>query len=229
MTVAEVWAQEQSQLMPTPRRFDGFVEHSKPVSPTCLVHFERCRYSVPAAFANRRISLHVYAARLVFVAEGQVIAEHARIINRNHRHNTGQTIYDWRHYLAVLQRKPGALRNGAPFVALPAAFLQLQSLWCKRTGGEREVVEILALVLYHDQHLVVQAVEQALAAGAPSKQHIVHCLSGLISQSNPLPPPLTNEQLAKVQQGNQPALILAEEPKANVSRYDDLRRIGHAA
>lgn len=66
LSVDEVWAQEQSHLMPTPRRFDGF----------CLVNFERCRYSVPPAFANRRISLRVYAQRLVFVAEGQVIAEH---------------------------------------------------------------------------------------------------------------------------------------------------------
>lgn len=78
--------------MPTPRRFDGFVEHSKTVTPTCLVNFERCHYSVPTAFANRRISLRVYAHRLVFVAEGQVIAEHTRMINR--RHSPCQTIYD---------------------------------------------------------------------------------------------------------------------------------------
>ena len=98
----------------------------------------------------------------MFVAEGQVIAEHKRVIDRNHRNNASQTIYDWRHYLAVLQRKPGALRNGAPFASLPTAFLQLQAILSKRTGGEREMVEILALVLYHDQHLIVQAVEQAL-------------------------------------------------------------------
>jgi hypothetical protein len=165
----------------------------------------------------------VYAARLVFVAEGQIIAEHTRIINR--KHSPCQTIYDWRHYLAVLQRKPGALRNGAPFVSLPSAFLQLQAILSKRSGGEREMVEILALVLYHDQRLIVQAVEQALAAGVPSKQHILYLLSGLISQHNPAPPPLSDVQLGKVQ----PALALTEEPQANVSRYDDLRSIGHAA
>ena len=87
------------------------------------------------------------------------------------------------------------------------------------------MVEILALVLYHDQRLIVQAVEQALAAGVPSKQHILYLLSGLISQHNPAPPPLTDGQLANVQ----PALALTEEPQANVSRYDDLRSIGHAA
>lgn len=218
LSVAEVWAQEQSQLMPTPRRFDGFVEHSKPVSPTCLVNFERCRYSVPASFANQRISLRVYAARLVFVAEGQIIAEHPRIINR--KHSPCQTIYDWRHYLSVLQRKPGALRNGAPFLTLPAAFMQLQTILDKRSGGDREMVEILALVLYHDQTLILQAVEQALAAGVASKQHILHLLSCLIDQVNQVPPPLT-----EVQQ----ALTLSQEPQANVGRYDDLRSISHAA
>jgi hypothetical protein len=113
MTIWDAWSAERPHLMPVGQPFDGFVEHTKRVSPTCLVTFERNRYSVPASFANRPISLRVYAARLVFAAEGQVIAEHERCINRSHDH--GETIYDWRHYLAVLQRKPGALRNGAPF------------------------------------------------------------------------------------------------------------------
>jgi hypothetical protein len=117
------------------------------------------------------------------------------------------------------------LRNGAPFASLPTAFLQLQAILSKRSGGEREMVEILALVLYHDQRLIVQAVEQALADGVTSKQHIIYLLSCLISQMNPLPPPLSDSQLANVQ----PALVLVEEPQANVSRYDDLRSISHAA
>jgi hypothetical protein len=29
-------------------------------------------------------------------------------------HTVGRTIFDWRYYLAVLQRKPGAQRNDAP-------------------------------------------------------------------------------------------------------------------
>ena len=45
-TVAQVWAQEPPQLMALPP-FDGFVEHTKRVSPTCLTNFERDRYSVP--------------------------------------------------------------------------------------------------------------------------------------------------------------------------------------
>ena len=52
-SVAAVHAQERASLMPVGRAFDGFVEHARRVSPTCLVHFEANRYSVPASFANR--------------------------------------------------------------------------------------------------------------------------------------------------------------------------------
>ena len=59
-SIADVWTDEQAALMPLPCAFDGFVEHSKRVSPTCLINFERNRYSVPASFANRPVSLRVY-------------------------------------------------------------------------------------------------------------------------------------------------------------------------
>ncbi|MEB8389492.1 hypothetical protein OO012_20000, partial [Rhodobacteraceae bacterium KMM 6894] len=78
-----------------PPAFDGFVEHSKRVSPTCLISFERNRYSVPASFANRPVSLRVYPDKLVVAAEGQILCEHARVIQRSH-HLPPQTIYDWR-------------------------------------------------------------------------------------------------------------------------------------
>jgi hypothetical protein len=45
-TVADVWESETPCLMPLPRPFDGFIEYSKRVSPTCLVHLERNRYSL---------------------------------------------------------------------------------------------------------------------------------------------------------------------------------------
>src|SRR5204863_1802669 len=83
----------------------------KRVSPTCLITFERNRYSVPASFANRPVSLRIYPERLVVAAEGNILCEHERVIERSHD-KPPRTIYDWRHYLAVIQRKRGALRNG---------------------------------------------------------------------------------------------------------------------
>jgi hypothetical protein len=98
-TIADIWAEEQAALMPLPVAFDGFVELSKRVSPTCLISFERNRYSVPASFANRPVSLRIYPDRLRVAAEGIILCEHARVIQRNHK-LLPRTIYDWRHYLA---------------------------------------------------------------------------------------------------------------------------------
>ena len=113
--------------------------------PTYLISFERNRYSVPASFANRPVSLQIYPDGLVVAVEGNNLCEHTREIRRSH-HLTPRTIYDWRHYLAVIQRKPVALRSGAPFSELPLGFRQLQEQMLRRPGGDREMVEILALV-----------------------------------------------------------------------------------
>ncbi|MEQ1956912.1 IS21 family transposase [Mesorhizobium sp. CN2-181] len=212
-TIADVWAEEVRHLMPMPRPFDGFVEYSKRVSPTCLVHLERNRYSVPASFANRPVSLRVYPERIVVVAEGQTVCEHRRMFARSHDRQS-QTIYDWRHYLAVVQRKPGALRNGAPFVELPAAFRMLQQHMLKTPGGDREMVEILALVLQHDEQAVLAAVEMALEAGVPTKTHVLNLLHRLVDGKPFIPPAIKAPQ----------ALALTTEPLANVERYDALRR-----
>lgn len=75
------------------------------------------------------------------------------------------------------------------------------------------MVEILALVLLHDERLVERAVEQALMSEQPSKQHVLNCLSRLDEPPRPVALP-TPEQLQ-----------LTTEPMANTARYDDLR--GH--
>ena len=212
--VFDVWEEETVDLMANPTPFDGFTEHSKKVSSTCLINFERNRYSVPASFANRPISLRVYPYRLEIVAESKVIAEHQRVFARHHNGDS-KVIYNWRHYLSVLQRKPGALRNGAPFLELPDSFRQLQKQLLKRVGGDREMVDILALVLQHDESLLEQAVETSLKTGKASKQHVLNCLNRLldIERPQPLKTPL--------------ALQLVEEPKANAARYDNLRGKKH--
>jgi transposase len=211
-TVADAWVEEQAALMPLPPAFDGFVEQSKRVSPTCLISFERNRYSVPASFANRPVSLRVYPDRLVIAAEGQILCEHERVIQRSH-HLPPRTIYDWRHYLAVIQRKPGALRNGAPFADLPLAFRQLQDQMLRRPGGDREMADILALVLHHDEQAVLVAVEMALAEGVATKTHVLNLLHRLIDGKTSSGPGIDTPQ----------ALILHREPTADVERYDSLR------
>lgn len=79
------------------------------------------------------------------------------------------------------------------------------------------MVEILALVLHHDEQAVLTAVELALDAGVPSKQHILNLLGRLIEV--PPPAPIDAPQ----------ALVLTIEPVANVTRYDSLREVRDAA
>ncbi len=212
-TVYDYWLAERNSLMAVPAAFDGFVEFHKRVSSTCLITHELNRYSVPASFANRPVSLRVYADRLVIVAEAQVIAIHDRVFNRDRKAGSGKTIYDWRHYLSVVQRKPGALRNGAPFHELPDSFRRLQGQLLKRPGGDREMADILALVLLHDEALVEQAVMAALEVEQPSKQHVLNCLSRLSDIPRPKPTAAP------------PALKLVTEPVADTGRYDRLRGV----
>ena len=216
-SIADALADEATALMQPHRPFDGFIEYTKRVTPTCLVHFDRNRYSVPSSFANRPVSLRIYPARIVIAAEGQILCEHRRIIERSHG-VAGRTVYDWRHYLAVVQRKPGALRNGAPFAEMPEAFRLLQSHLLKRPGGDREMVEILALVLQHDEQAVLSAVEMALEGGVPTKTHILNLLHRLVDAKPTTTPPLMAPQ----------ALTLSREPRADVERYDALRHAKEA-
>ena len=136
-----------------------------------------------------------------------MICTHVRIIERSHR-QPGRVIYDWRHYLAVLQRKPGALRNGAPFVDMPKAFRKLQSLMLRKPGGDREMVDILSLVLQHDEQAVLRAVEMALDAGVPTKTNVLNLLHRLVDGTPTDQPDVTPPSV----------LSLSKEPEANVSR-----------
>ena len=52
-TIADIWEAEKEALMALPPAFDGFIGHGKRVSPTCLVTFERARYSVPCCGLTR--------------------------------------------------------------------------------------------------------------------------------------------------------------------------------
>ncbi len=212
-SVADAWEAEKPMLMVLSPAFDGFVEHSKRVSPKCLITFERNRYSVSASFANGPVSLRVYPERLVIVAEGQTVCTHDRIIDRSHR-KPGKVIYDWRHYLAVIQRKPGALRNSAPFTEMPDIFRRLQNHILRKDGGDRVMVDILSLVLHHDEGAVLRAVELALEAGVPTKTHILNLLHRLIDPKQTDHPEIDPPD----------ALALETAPKANVDRYDDLRQ-----
>jgi len=108
-TVWSAFEQERPRLVPYAGRFDGFHALTVSVSKTCLVRFDNNKYSVMAKAVGRPVEVHAYADRIVIRQDGEVVGEHRRAFGRN------QTVYDPWHYVPVLARKPGALRNGAPF------------------------------------------------------------------------------------------------------------------
>lgn len=204
MTVAEVLQDERLQLMPMPKPFDGYVEQPVRVSSTSLIHFQRNRYSVPTLYAHRVVSLHIYPETLVLVADGQEIARHLRRFDRH------QTIYDWQHYIPLISQKPGALRNGTPFMAMPQALLNLQRHLLKHSGGDRVMAQVLSAIPLHGLDAVLVAVELALESGRPSGEHVMNVLGRLKG-------PVPQETIVSA------PLALKEEPVANVSRYEQLR------
>ncbi len=79
------------------------------MSKTCLVRFDNNHYGVAARAVGRPVDVRAYADRIVIRQDGETVAEHPRSFGR------GEIVYDPWHYVPILTKKPGALRNGAPF------------------------------------------------------------------------------------------------------------------
>ena len=140
--------------------------------------------------------------------DGRIVAQHVRCFGRD------QTIFDPWHYVPVLARKPGALRNGAPFKdwVLPAALERVRRKLAGRHDGDRQMVSILTAVLSDGLPAVEAACAEALREGVWSADVILNILA---RQREPEPPlTITTPQ----------ALRLRHEPQADCARYDSIRR-----
>ena len=202
VTVREAWTQERPQLMPMPTPFDGYVELPARVSSTSLVSVARNRYSVPCAFAGHRVSVRLYPERIVIVADQQVVAAHPRAVDRDH------VVYDWQHYLPLVERKPGALRNGAPFADLPDPLQRLRRALLRHEGGDKVMARVLMTVPTHGLEAVLVAVDLVLESGRPSAEHVLNVLARLTD--GPAPPSVAT------------ALTVVTAPLADPHRYDRL-------
>jgi transposase len=207
-TVWSVFEAERATLVPYAGRFDGFHAVPASVSKTCLVRFDSNRYSVMAKAVGRPVDVHAYADRIVIRQHGAVVGEHPRCFARN------QTIYDPWHYVPVLARKPGALRNGAPFKdwILPGALERVRRRLAAAADGDRQMVDLLAAVLTDGLAAVEAACAEALKGGVHSSDVVLNILARQREPAAPLTI-LTPD-----------ALRLRHEPAADCARYDSLRR-----
>ena len=207
-TIWQAFEAERTRLVPIGGRFDGFNAIQASVSKTCLVRFDNNKYSVSSRAVGRPVEIQAYAERIVIRQDGAIVGDHARRFGR------GETIYDPWHYVPVLARKPGALRNGAPFKdwPLPASLARVRHKLKGSDDGDRQMVKVLSAVLTDGLAAVEAACAEALGDGVHSADIILNILA---RHRNPAPAAtiLTPD-----------ALRLRHAPIADCARYDRLRR-----
>ena len=210
-TIWEAFEEERPSLVPYAGPFDGFHAVPASVSKTCLVRFDKNRYSVDARAVGRPVEIRAYADRLECWQDGRIVGNHVRAFGRDN------TVYDPLHYIPVLARKPGALRNGAPFKEwdLPTAMRRVQKKLERQQGGDRQMVEILSAVVTDGLDAVEAACAEALAEGVHAAAVILNILARRREPATT--PTITTPD----------ALRLTCQPTADCTRYDTLRRANH--
>ena len=205
-TIAECFQQEQPLLRQITTPFAGYIEHLLKVSRTCLVRVDRNQYSVPAQWSGQVVSVRVAADHLDIVAEGKTIATHQRSFLRD------QLICNPWHYLSVLEKKPGAIRHGAPFQdwELPEAIQRVREKLQQQDKNERAFVDLLLLTREAGLDALETACELVLESGVVSAGVLQNAVRRLIE---PIRPKTLNAS---------DNLQLITEPRADCQRYDRL-------
>jgi hypothetical protein len=221
-TVWQVFEAERSRLVPiadgSAGRFDGFHAVTAAVSKTCLVRLMRSihfvpdnnKYSVSSRAVGRPVEVQAYADRIVIRQDGAIAGEHPRCFGR------GRCLYDPWHYVPVLTRKPGALRNGAPFKdwVLPANLERVRRKLKGSNDGDRQMVAVLSAVLVDG----LAAVEAACGEALEQSVHSADVIINILARKRDPGPAVTI--LAP------DALQLRHAPVADCARYDRLRKVG---
>jgi transposase len=209
-TIWQAFEAERPKLVPITSPFDGFHATQASVSKTCPVRFDNNKYSVASHATGRPVEIHAYADRIVIRQDGAIVGEHRRRFGRD------ETIYNPWHYVPVLARKPGALRNGAPFKdwPLPTSLERVRRKLKGSEDGDRQMVKVLSAVLIDGLAAVEAACAEALGEGVHSADVVLNILSRR-REPGPVPTILTPD-----------ALRLRHLPIADCARYDQLRRAG---
>jgi hypothetical protein len=163
---------------------------------------------VAANAVGRLVEIRAYADRIELRQDGRAVGEHSRCFGRD------QTVFDPWHYVPVLARKPGALRNGAPLKdwVLPAGLDRIRRKLTGAADSDRQMVNILTAVLSDGLPAVEAACLEALRAGVHSADVVIN----ILARRREPAPPLTIM--------TPDALRLQHAPVADCARYDRLRR-----
>lgn len=167
LTIGERFEEERGRLLPLPPcPMEACDRHSSRVSSLLLVRFRGNDYSAPMEYAHHRVEIKGFVDRVEICHKDQVIAVHKRCYGKE------QCIFDPVHYLAVLERKPGALDQARPLDGwdLPACLGDLRRILEARHGhrGTREYIQVLRLLEDFPMRDLRRAVERVLQLRIPS-------------------------------------------------------------
>jgi transposase len=176
-SIGERFARDQDALMTLPPApFEACEKVATRVSSLSLIRYRSNDYSVPVAYGHQEVWIRGYVHEVVIGCGAEIIARHQRSYERE------DLIFDPLHYLALLERKIGALDQAAPLQGwdLPEAFASLRRLLEARMGkgGKREYVQVLRLLESFDLEDVHGAVRDAMRLGAigyDAVKHLVLC------------------------------------------------------
>jgi len=173
----ELLNEERGAFLPLPvTAFDACRKQPTRANSLSLVRFDDNDYSVPVAYAHHEILIKGYVDRVVLCHHHHVVAEHQRSWGKE------GIFFDPRHYLALLERKPGALNYALPLADLnldpcfDTLHRRLEAEQDKPGHGTREFIKVLRLLEDHSQPKLTQAVKKALRIGAHSRDVVAQFL-----------------------------------------------------
>jgi transposase len=156
--------------------YDACEKQAGRVSSLSLVRYRGTDYSVPTAWGHREVVIRGYVHEVVISCGAEIIARHVRSYERE------DFVFDPLHYLALLERKIGALDQAAPLAGwnLPEEFTTLRRLLEARMGkqGKREFVQVLRLLEVFRVDDVTAGVRDAIDRGVigfDAVKHLVLC------------------------------------------------------
>jgi hypothetical protein len=141
-----------------------------------LVRFDDNDYSVPVSYAHHEILIKGYVERVVLCHKDRVVAEHMRSWGKE------GIFFDYRHYLPLLERKPGSVDHARPLMDLnlPECFdtlrRRLRGEEEKEGEGLREFIRVLRLLEDYPMARLREAVEKALLIHAHSRDAVLQYL-----------------------------------------------------
>lgn len=155
--------------------FEARRVESRKASSLSLVRFDRNDYSVPTKFAHHDLTVIGGIEEVRIECATELVAVHPRHWGREH------VTYDPVHYLALLERKPGALDVARPLAdwALPECFSVLRRRLEADLGhkGTREFIKVLRLMERCTLNQLAGAVIAALEMGATEADAIALVLA----------------------------------------------------